>query len=135
MQGARLKKESLYIKIDGKNISELARLDIQELSRWMTGLEDRLNDKQRVIASEVLKEIRKRIGFLLDVGLEYLNLDRPLRTLSGGEAQRIRLATRSERNWWAYCTSLTNPAVACMPGITIKLIKALQDLRDWATRW
>jgi excinuclease ABC subunit A len=61
-KGARLKKESLYIKIDGKNISELARLDIQELSRWMTGLEDRLNDKQRVIASEVLKEIRKRIG-------------------------------------------------------------------------
>ena len=93
--GARLKKESLHFKIDKKNIAELSQLDIQELKKWFERLEDRLNnDKQRLIAAEILKEIRKRIGFLLDVGLEYLNLNRPLRTLSGGEAQRIRLATQ-----------------------------------------
>ncbi|HQQ96014.1 MAG TPA: excinuclease ABC subunit UvrA [Cyclobacteriaceae bacterium] len=129
-QGARLKKESLYIKIDGKNISELARLDIQELSRWMTGLEDRLNDKQRVIASEVLKEIRKRIGFLLDVGLEYLNLDRPLRTLSGGEAQRIRLATQIGTQLVGVLYILDEPSIGLHARDNVKLIKALQDLRD-----
>ncbi len=129
-KGARLKKESLYIKIDGKNISELARLDIQELSRWMTGLEDRLNDKQRVIASEVLKEIRKRIGFLLDVGLEYLNLDRPLRTLSGGEAQRIRLATQIGTQLVGVLYILDEPSIGLHARDNVKLIKALQDLRD-----
>jgi len=128
--GARLKKESLYIKIDGKNISELARLDIQELSRWMTGLEDRLNDKQRLIASEVLKEIRKRIGFLLDVGLEYLNLDRPLRTLSGGEAQRIRLATQIGTQLVGVLYILDEPSIGLHARDNVKLIKALQDLRD-----
>lgn len=128
--GARLKKESLYIKIDGKNISELARLDIQELSRWMTGLEGRLNDKQRVIASEVLKEIRKRIGFLLDVGLEYLNLDRPLRTLSGGEAQRIRLATQIGTQLVGVLYILDEPSIGLHARDNVKLIKALQDLRD-----
>lgn len=128
--GARLKKESLYIKIDGKNISELARLDILELSRWMTGLEDRLNDKQRVIASEVLKEIRKRIGFLLDVGLEYLNLDRPLRTLSGGEAQRIRLATQIGTQLVGVLYILDEPSIGLHARDNVKLIKALQDLRD-----
>ena len=92
--GARLKKESLHFRIDGKNIAELAVLDINTLKQWFEGLEDRLNEKQRIIATEVLKEIRKRIGFLLDVGLEYLNLNRPIRTLSGGESQRIRLATQ-----------------------------------------
>jgi excinuclease ABC subunit A len=129
-QGARLKKESLYIRIDGKNISELARLDIQELSRWMTGLEVRLNDKQRVIATEVLKEIRKRIGFLLDVGLEYLNLDRPLRTLSGGEAQRIRLATQIGTQLVGVLYILDEPSIGLHARDNVKLIKALQDLRD-----
>src|SRR5690606_14963170 len=92
--GARLKKESLHFKIHDKNIAELALMDIQQLSKWFTGLEEKISEKQRIIATEVLKEIRKRIGFLLDVGLDYLNLNRPLRTLSGGEAQRIRLATQ-----------------------------------------
>jgi excinuclease ABC subunit A len=92
--GARLKKESLHFKIDGKNIAELAELNIDALKKWFDGLENRISDKQNQIAVEVLKEIRKRIGFLLDVGLDYLHLNRPLRTLSGGEAQRIRLATQ-----------------------------------------
>lgn len=92
--GARLKKESLHFKIAEKNISELAQMDIDTLWEWFENLEERLTDKQKIIATEVLKEIRKRIGFLLDVGLNYLMLDRPLRTLSGGEAQRIRLATK-----------------------------------------
>jgi excinuclease ABC subunit A len=82
--GARLKKESLHFKIDQKNIAELANLNIDALKKWFEGLESRLNEKQRIIAAEVLKEIRKRIGFLLDVGLDYLHLNRPLRTLSGG---------------------------------------------------
>ncbi|MEL7006595.1 MAG: excinuclease ABC subunit UvrA, partial [Bacteroidota bacterium] len=93
-KGARLKKESLHFLIDGKNIAELALLDIQTLGDWFEDLESRLNEKQNRIAAEVLKEIRKRIGFLLDVGLDYLHLNRPLKTLSGGEAQRIRLATQ-----------------------------------------
>ena len=92
--GQRLKKESLHFRIDGMNIAQLAEMDIAALSRWFNGLEKRLTDRQLVIATEVLKEIRKRIGFMLGVGLDYLQLNRPLRTLSGGEAQRIRLATQ-----------------------------------------
>ncbi|MCU0397982.1 MAG: excinuclease ABC subunit UvrA, partial [Cyclobacteriaceae bacterium] len=84
--GARLKKESLHFRIDNKNIAELAELDILHLKKWFEGVETRLSEKQKIIATEVLKEIRKRIGFLLDVGLDYLHLNRPLRTLSGGEA-------------------------------------------------
>jgi excinuclease ABC subunit A len=92
--GARLRKESLHFKIVDKNISELASLNIEDLTNWFEGLEDLLNDRQKIIAKEILKEIRKRLGFLLDVGLSYLELNRPLKTLSGGEAQRIRLATQ-----------------------------------------
>src|SRR5690606_668359 len=91
-QGARLKKESLHFKIDGKNIHELAKMDITALAEWFEGLESRLDERQNVIAAEILKEIRARLGFLLDVGLNYLTLDRTAKTLSGGEAQRIRLA-------------------------------------------
>ena len=79
---------------DSRNIAELAEMDIRELAETLHGLEDRLEDRQKIIAHEVLKEIRKRVGFLLDVGLDYLTLNRALRTLSGGEAQRIRLATQ-----------------------------------------
>jgi excinuclease ABC subunit A len=128
--GARLKKESLHFKIDGKNISELSHLDIQELKKWFDGLENRLNDKQRIIATEVLKEIRKRIGFLLDVGLEYLNLDRPLRTLSGGEAQRIRLATQIGTQLVGVLYILDEPSIGLHARDNVKLIKALKDLRD-----
>jgi len=90
-EGARLKQDSLHFKIDNKNIYELANMDLTNLQSWFTGIEERLSERQNTIASEVLKEIRTRIGFLLDVGLSYLSLNRSSKTLSGGEAQRIRL--------------------------------------------
>lgn len=128
--GARLKKESLHFKIDKKNIAELAELNIDELKKWFDGLEDRLNAKQKVIAAEVLKEIRKRIGFLLDVGLNYLHLNRPLRTLSGGEAQRIRLATQIGTQLVGVLYILDEPSIGLHARDNVKLIKALKDLRD-----
>ncbi|NOT75444.1 MAG: excinuclease ABC subunit UvrA [Cyclobacteriaceae bacterium] len=128
--GARLKKGSLHFKIDSKNISELSLLDINALKKWFDNLEDRLSEKQRIIAVEVLKEIRKRIGFLLDVGLEYLNLDRPLRSLSGGEAQRIRLATQIGTQLVGVLYILDEPSIGLHARDNEKLIKALQDLRD-----
>ena len=128
--GARLKKESLHFRIDNKNIAELAILDINALSKWFEGLEDRLNGKQRIIATEILKEIRKRIGFLLDVGLEYLNLNRPIRTLSGGESQRIRLATQIGTQLVGVLYILDEPSIGLHARDNVKLIKALKDLRD-----
>ncbi|QOI96620.1 MAG: excinuclease ABC subunit UvrA [Flammeovirgaceae bacterium] len=128
--GARLKKESLHFKIDGKNIAELAELDIVSLKQWFTGLENRLNDKQKIIAAEILKEIKKRIGFLLDVGLDYLHLNRPLRTLSGGEAQRIRLATQIGTQLVGVMYILDEPSIGLHARDNVKLIKALKDLRD-----
>ena len=128
--GARLRKESLHVKIDNKNIAELSVMDINALKKWFEGLEDRLNDKQRVIAKEVLKEIRKRIGFLLDVGLDYLNMNRPLRTLSGGEAQRIRLATQIGTQLVGVLYILDEPSIGLHARDNVKLIKALKDLRD-----
>jgi excinuclease ABC subunit A len=128
--GARLKKESLHFKIDDKNIAELANLNISDLKKWFDGLEARLNDKQNQIAAEVLKEIRKRIGFLLDVGLDYLHLNRPLRTLSGGEAQRIRLATQIGTQLVGVLYILDEPSIGLHARDNVKLIKALKDLRD-----
>jgi len=129
-EGARLKKESLHFKIDNKNIAQLAMLNINELKNWFEGLEHRISDKQKVIATEVLKEIRKRIGFLLDVGLDYLNLNRPLRTLSGGEAQRIRLATQIGTQLVGVLYILDEPSIGLHARDNVKLIKALKDLRD-----
>ena len=129
-QGARLKKESLHFKIDGKNIAELSLLGIDELQKWFAGLEDRLDAKQRIIATEVLKEIRKRIGFLLDVGLDYLHLHRPIRTLSGGESQRIRLATQIGTQLVGVLYILDEPSIGLHARDNAKLIKALKDLRD-----
>ncbi len=128
--GARLKKESLHFKIDNKNIAELAVLDINALKKWFDGLENRLNEKQRLIATEILKEIRKRIGFLLDVGLDYLNLNRPIRTLSGGESQRIRLATQIGTQLVGVLYILDEPSIGLHARDNVKLIKALKDLRD-----
>jgi excinuclease ABC subunit A len=128
--GARLKKESLHFKIDDKNIAELANLNISDLKKWFDGLEKRLSDKQNQIAAEVLKEIRKRIGFLLDVGLDYLHLNRPLRTLSGGEAQRIRLATQIGTQLVGVLYILDEPSIGLHARDNVKLIKALKDLRD-----
>jgi len=129
-EGARLKKDSLHFKIDGKNIAQLAVLDINALQQWFDGLENRISEKQRVIATEVLKEIRKRIGFLLDVGLEYLNLNRPIRTLSGGESQRIRLATQIGTQLVGVLYILDEPSIGLHARDNVKLIKALKDLRD-----
>ena len=128
--GARLKKESLSFKIDGKNIAELASMDINKLSQWFENLEDRLDVKQKRIATEVLKEIRKRINFLLEVGLNYLHLNRPLKTLSGGEAQRIRLATQIGTQLVGVLYILDEPSIGLHQRDNSRLIKALQDLRD-----
>ncbi len=129
-KGARLKKESLHFKIANKNIAELAMLDIQQLSQWFSTVESKLNAKQKVIATEVLKEINKRIGFLLDVGLDYLNLNRPLKSLSGGEAQRIRLATQIGTQLVGVLYILDEPSIGLHARDNVKLIKALKDLRD-----
>ncbi|GAB3733189.1 excinuclease ABC subunit UvrA [Spirosoma lituiforme] len=128
--GARLKKESLYFKIDQKNISELARMDVSELTEWFNGLEDRLTDRQNIIGKEILKEIRKRIGFLLDIGLDYLTLDRPLRTLSGGEAQRIRLATQIGTQLVGVLYIMDEPSIGLHQRDNVKLIDSLKNLRD-----
>jgi excinuclease ABC subunit A len=128
--GARLKKEALWFKIDDKNIAELAQLDINELAAWFEGLETRLSERQNVIAKEVLKEIRKRIGFLLGIGLDYLTLNRALRTLSGGEAQRIRLATQIGTQLVGVLYIMDEPSIGLHQRDNVKLIQALKDLRD-----
>ncbi len=129
-EAARLKKESLYFKIAEKNISELAQKDINQLAEFFEDIESRLENRQNIIAAEILKEIRKRIGFLLDVGLDYLTLDRPVRTLSGGEAQRIRLATQIGTQLVGVLYILDEPSIGLHSRDNVKLIKALQDLRD-----
>ncbi len=129
-EGARLKKESLNFKIDDKNIAELAHLDIDELQKWFTGIEDRLSEKQNTIAKEVLKEIRSRIGFILDVGLNYLTLNRSAKTLSGGEAQRIRLATQIGSKLVGVLYILDEPSIGLHQRDNMRLIQALKDLRD-----
>lgn len=128
--GYRLKKEALHIKIDDTHIGQLANMDIQALGDWFENLEERLDERQNVIAKEVLKEIRKRIGFLLDIGLDYLSLNRPLKTLSGGEAQRIRLATQIGTQLVGVLYILDEPSIGLHQRDNVKLIKALQDLRD-----
>ncbi|MBS4072195.1 MAG: excinuclease ABC subunit UvrA [Algoriphagus sp.] len=129
-QGYRLKKEALHFKIDEKHIGELAMLDIRGLADWFEGLESRMTEKQQIIGVEVLKEIRKRIGFLVDIGLDYLSLNRPLRTLSGGEAQRIRLATQIGTQLVGVLYILDEPSIGLHQRDNVKLIKALQSLRD-----
>lgn len=129
-EGSRLRKESLHFKIDGKNISELATMDIGSLMEWFLDLEDRLDDRQRVIASEVLKEIRIRIGFLLDVGLNYLTLNRSSKSLSGGEAQRIRLATQIGSQLVNVLYILDEPSIGLHQRDNERLINSLKNLRD-----
>lgn len=129
-EGARLKKESLHFKVDGKNIFELATMDINHLQEWFDGLEERLNERQNVIAKEILKEIRARIVFLLDVGLSYLTLDRTAKTLSGGEAQRIRLATQIGSQLMNVMYILDEPSIGLHQRDNERLINALKNLRD-----
>jgi len=128
--GRRLRKESLYFRIDGKDISQLSQMDISGLSQWFSGLEQRLNDKQRVIAHEVLKEIRNRLNFLLEVGLEYLTLDRPARSLSGGESQRIRLATQIGSQLVNVLYILDEPSIGLHQRDNRRLINSLKQLRE-----
>lgn len=128
--GFRLKKEALHYKIADKHIGELAEMDVNSLGRWMSDIEKHLDDRQQVIATEILKELRKRIGFLLDVGLDYLSLNRPLKTLSGGEAQRIRLATQIGTQLVNVLYILDEPSIGLHQRDNVKLIQALKDLRD-----
>ncbi|MHA8050940.1 excinuclease ABC subunit UvrA [Aquirufa sp. ROCK-SH2] len=128
--GYRLKKESLHFKIDGKHIGELAQMDISDLENWFANLEERISDRQNQIAHEVLKEIRKRIGFLTQIGLSYLTLDRPMKTLSGGESQRIRLATQIGTQLVGVLYIMDEPSIGLHQRDNEKLIQALKDLRD-----
>ncbi|UYZ62063.1 excinuclease ABC subunit UvrA [Hymenobacter weizhouensis] len=128
--GFRLKKESLHFKLDGRHIGELSIMDLSQLASWFEGLEDRLTERQNLIARELLKEIRKRIGFLLEVGLDYLNLHRSVRTLSGGESQRIRLATQIGTQLVGVLYIMDEPSIGLHQRDNERLIKALQHLRD-----
>ncbi|MBA3704799.1 MAG: excinuclease ABC subunit UvrA, partial [Bacteroidetes bacterium] len=128
--GTRLKKESLHFKIDNKSISELAGMGIIDLNEWFATIETRLNTKQNTIAKEVLKEIRTRIQFLLDVGLDYLSLNRSSRSLSGGEAQRIRLATQIGSQLVGVLYILDEPSIGLHQRDNVRLINALKNLRD-----
>ena len=129
-EGNRLKKESLHFKIANKNISELAKLDINELEEWFEDLDSKLSKKQTIIASEILKEIKTRIQFLLDVGLDYLTLDRTSKSLSGGEAQRIRLATQIGSQLVGVLYILDEPSIGLHQRDNQKLIDSLTKLRD-----
>ena len=128
--GKRLKKESLHFKIDGKDLGEIGNYDLQSLQVWLDGIEDRLSKTQLIIATEILKEIRKRLGFMLDVGLGYLSMNRPLQTLSGGEAQRIRLATQIGTQLVNVLYILDEPSIGLHQRDNMKLIRSLKELRD-----
>ncbi|HMX37703.1 MAG TPA: excinuclease ABC subunit UvrA, partial [Ferruginibacter sp.] len=128
--GARLKKESLWFKVDERNIAELSNLNLDNLAAWFDGIELRLDKKQNTIAKDVLKEIRERLHFLLDVGLTYLSLNRPTRTLSGGESQRIRLATQIGSQLQGITYILDEPSIGLHQRDNQRLIAALKNLRD-----
>ncbi|RPD39272.1 excinuclease ABC subunit UvrA [Chitinophaga barathri] len=127
--GARLKKESLMFKVDGQNISELGEMNLSKLAVWFADIEKRLDKKQNVIAKDVLKEIRERLGFLLDVGLTYLTLNRATRTLSGGESQRIRLATQIGSQLMGITYILDEPSIGLHQRDNMRLIDALRNLK------
>lgn len=128
--GMRLKKESLHFLIDGKNIAQLANMDMLSLRDWMDSLEQRLDPRQMRIAHEVLRELRLRLGFLLDVGLDYLALNRQSRSLSGGESQRIRLATQIGSQLTGVLYILDEPSIGLHQRDNQRLINSLKDLRD-----
>lgn len=129
-KGGRLKTESLHFKVAGKNIHELSVMDIRSLAEWFENVEESLDARQRTIAAEILKEIRARLGFLLDVGLSYLTLGRTARTLSGGEAQRIRLATQIGSQLVNVLYILDEPSIGLHQRDNERLIGALKNLRD-----
>jgi excinuclease ABC subunit A len=128
--GTRLKKESLWFKIDDTNIAELGVQNLDKLANWFAGLEKRMSSKQNAIAKDVLKEIRERLQFLLDVGLTYLTLNRPTKTLSGGESQRIRLATQIGSQLQGITYILDEPSIGLHQRDNQRLIAALENLRN-----
>ncbi|MBR5478364.1 MAG: excinuclease ABC subunit UvrA [Bacteroidaceae bacterium] len=128
--GARLNKEALHYRLAGKNISELASMDIIALNEWLEQLDESLTDKQRAIAGEIVKEVKTRIGFLLDVGLGYLSLNRSSVSLSGGEGQRIRLATQVGSQLVNVFYILDEPSIGLHPRDNDRLISSLKSLRD-----
>jgi len=129
-KGTRLKAEMLYFRIHDKNIAELSAMDIGELAAWFRDIEKHLNERQNIIARDILKEIRSRLGFLLDVGLNYLSLQRSARSLSGGESQRIRLATQIGSRLVNVLYILDEPSIGLHQRDNRKLIASLQSLRD-----
>jgi excinuclease ABC subunit A len=129
-EGSRLKKEALFFKINEKNISELCNMDISDLTAWFKDLDRHLSDKQKRIATEVVKEINDRLNFLMNVGLEYLALSRSSKSLSGGEAQRIRLATQIGSQLVGVLYILDEPSIGLHQRDNEKLIHSLEQLRD-----
>ncbi len=129
-KGTRIKKEAHFFKIDGKNIGELALTDIEDLAVWFQELEQKLNAKEKKIATEILKEINARLGFIVEVGLTYLSINRSAKTLSGGEAQRIRLATQIGSELMNVLYILDEPSIGLHQRDNSRLIKSLQRLRD-----
>ncbi len=128
--GSRLKKEALHFRIGGKNIAKVSAMSIAEFADWMEHIEEHLSDKERKIAQEILKEIRERLRFLMDVGLGYLSLDRASRSLSGGESQRIRLATQIGSKLVNVLYILDEPSIGLHQRDNRKLIRSLEELRD-----
>jgi excinuclease ABC subunit A len=128
--GARLRKESLHFKIAEKNIAELSLMDMDELYQWLQNIEGKLSEKQKKIAVEILKELRDRVGFLMQVGLNYLSLNRSAKTLSGGESQRIRLATQIGSQLVNVLYILDEPSIGLHQRDNQKLIGSLKELRD-----
>ncbi len=126
--GYRLKKESLYFFIDGKHIGHLSNMDFQELNDWFEGIEERLTNKQRLIGRDIIKEIRYRLKFLLHVGLDYMHLNRPARTLSGGEAQRTRLANQIGSKLTGITYVMDEPSIGLHQRDNVRLIEALREL-------
>ena len=129
-EGHRLNKEALHYRIAGKNIADLADMDISELYEWVNHVEEYLSPQQRKIAAEILKEIRNRLHFLVDVGLDYLSLNRASATLSGGESQRIRLATQIESQLVNVLYILDEPSIGLHQRDNTRLIQSLKELRD-----
>ena len=128
--GQRLRKESLHFLLDGKNIAEVSALELSQLYEWLDGLESRISERQRAISAEIIKEIKTRLKFLLDVGLDYLSLSRSSMTLSGGESQRIRLATQIGSQLVGVLYILDEPSIGLHQRDNIKLIRSLKALRD-----
>ena len=128
--GTRLKKEAQYFLIDGKNIAEVAEMDTLSLCRWIETLPQKLNERQNEIGREILREIDKRVHFLLDIGIDYLSMNRPAASLSGGEAQRIRLATQIGSQLTGVLYILDEPSIGLHQRDNHRLIQSLKDLRD-----